>query len=314
MGPNAPWGPGGWTEHAAEYILGDPNDPASDVGTFLAARTDYKCGSTGSYAYETILLENFITEEYRLRDHIDRTDSCQPLAGDLEDYPTDCYKTQQDVIDELALQWDKTQDLSDGTPGYKGLMCFLTSLRSPFVTNDTQVVDGNFNDIDYPSGTNADYSGISTSEARWFYRAFQNNSGQSRSTFTVKITGSNVTSYTGDTTQIIPATSPGSGPNNLTGNNIFVEIRIPDMQNPFEGVAESGWLDLAKERGFIGHGGGLLAEGSGYGTGSNHILSGEKTFNCSIGARYILSGNWIVLRIKALSSWNKKIDKIEIVW
>ena len=272
-------GPSGWTPLTNESV-GNIND------TFMVYN------SSSSSSCDTDTKEEFVTEDYRLRDHT--VASQEPATATI-------YNSQTDVTAELNSGWDSSESLSTANPGYQGLMCYNGSLRSPIKTSDTGVANGDFSAITHPP-SNVNYSGISTNstERRYFYRAFKNTSGGAVNKWEMKVRGDNISSSS--YTQIEPISTATYGTNNIT-----IEIKVPGL---------TGWLDCAKTAtGQLVDGYGILEPNYISGpTGAHYVSStNERTISCSLGASGTLAGNYyIVVRVTADSTWIHALDKIEI--
>jgi hypothetical protein len=273
-------GPSGWTPLTNESV-GNISD------TFMVYN------SSSSSSCDTDTKEEFVTEDYRLRDH---------TVTNTAAYNTPLYDDQGDIS---LGSWDSSQSLDLTTDiGYRGLMCYNGSLRSPIKTSDTGVSSGDFDAITHPS-SNVNYSTISTNagEKRYFYRAFKNVGG-SAPKWTIKITGKNIgsSSYT----QIEPILGATYGTNNIT-----VEVKVPGPTI----ALRTGWLDCAKPAtGTYSNGFGILEGPYTSGDQGSHYISstGTAEFTCDYGTRAVPDGDYIVVRVTADSTWIHALDKIEV--
>ena len=155
----------------------------------------------------TVTQETFRAENYRL------------ISGS---YDAQAQVTSSDNT------WDSTKHMSGSNTGHAdGLLFYNSKLSAPRQGG----VSGDFrNSSDGGSiangpADNVNYSGI-TSGLRTFYRYFQNNSGGSKSNFSLAINGSGtiVTQTTG-----------------LDASRIHVLLKLPTNSSGFE----TGWMDMA---------------------------------------------------------------------
>ena len=141
------------------------------------------------------------------------------------------YNAQANVTD-AANAWDSDKHMTGSNAGHSdGLLFYNSALRKTSAggvsgdfrntTDGGSIANGPSDNVDYSSET----SGLKT-----FYRYFQNNSGGSKSNFSLTIEGTG--------TIVNSSTS-------LTGNNIRVLIKLPTTSAGFE----TGWMDLAVSRG-----------------------------------------------------------------
>ena len=133
-----------------------------------------------------------------------------------------------------------------------------------------------------------DYSGITTG-LRKFYRYFQNNSGGSKSNFSLTINGNG--------TIVDQQTS-------LSGNNIHVLIKLPTTSNSFE----TGWMDLA-----VAFATNQTENGDGCLDGTlDSSLNADN--NATFGVESVGSNEYIVVKVEADASWSGNISSMSISW
>ena len=195
------------------------------------------------------------------------------------------YNAQSNVTDG-ANAWDSTVSL--GT--VDGLLFYNSRLYSPIqggVSGDFRnTADGG--SISNGPSSNVDYSGI-TSGTRTFYRYFQNNSGGSKSNFSISINGSG--------TIVDQSTSLGT-------SNIHVLLKIPTTTSAFS----TGWMDLA-----VAFATGQNGDGAGCLDGSlDSSLSA--TNSGTFGTQSAGSNEYIMVKIEADASWTGYISSMSITW
>lgn len=218
----------------------------------------------------TVTSETFRSENYRL------------LSGS--------YDNQSDVID-AANSWDSDVHMSGSNAGYQdGLLYYNSSLRAPTagaVSGDFRNTSDGGSIINGPDD-NVDYSGITTG-LRTFYRYIQNNSGGSKSNFSLTINGSG--------TIVNQSTA-------LTGNRIHVLLKIPTTSVPFS----TGWMDLAVDfaTGDTGDGDGCLQ-----GTLDSSL---NATNTGTFGVESVGSNEYIMVKIEADASWTGNISSMSLTW
>ena len=171
-----------------------------------------------------------------------------------------------------------------------GMLFYNSALRSP----NQGGVSGDFRNtsdggsIGNGPGENVNYSGI-TSGLRTFYRYFQNNSGGSKSNFSLAINGSG--------TIVTQATT-------LNASRIHVLLKLPTNSSGFE----TGWMDMASA--FVT---GKTEDGDGCLDGSLDS-SLNATNNCTFGTQSVGSNEYILVKIEADASWTGNISQMTITW
>ena len=212
----------------------------------------------------TVVQETFRTENYRLQDGAYTTQS-SVIAGDNA--------------------WDSNESLIGSDGGHNaGLMFFNQQLVSPSQGANSS----NFAGITNGPGSNVDYSSI-TSGTRTFYRYFQNNTGGSKTDFSVTINGS--------------GTIVGSG-TTLNTSNFKVFFKIPETVNG----QSTGFMDLATAFATdqVGDNDGCL----------NGLFDSSlnATNNATFGTKFVANNEYIVMKIQADGSFTGHISQITIAW
>ena len=211
----------------------------------------------------TVLQETFRRENYRI------------ASGS--------YNAQANVTN-ASNAWDGSVHMS-GSGGYAdGLMFYNQRLYSPSQGANS----GNFFGIANGPGDNVNYGGI-TSGQRTFYRYFQNNSGGSKTGFSVTISGS--------------GTIVGSG-TSLNTSRIRVFFKIPTTS----GAQSTGWMDLtsAFSTGQILDNNGCL-EGS-----LDSSLNATNTV--TFGTQFVADDEYVCIRVEADASFTGYISQITVSW
>jgi len=213
----------------------------------------------------TVTSETFRAENYRL------------ISGS---YPT------QAAVTSSSNTWDSTTSLLT----VDGLLFYNSRLYAPKLGG----VSGDFRNttdggsIQNGPSSNLNYSGIN-SGIRTFYRYFQNNSGGSKTGFTITINGS--------------GTIVSSG-TSLSTSNIHVFLKLPTTTNSFE----TGWMDLATS--FSTN---QTADNDGCLEGSlDSSLNATNT--ATFGVESIGSNEYIMIKLEALATWTGYINQISISW
>lgn len=175
--------------------------------------------------------------------------------------------------------WDSTISLVGGDSNYNsGLLVYNGALRYPSINFSTLASNG-------PAG-NVNYSGASGN--RTFIGYFYAASSYSNFRFNVTATG---------TSFVEVATGP-------SGNNLTFEVLAPNTTVNAGGTVE--WKDAVKPKTADTQ---LGCYASTYG---NVIPT---NWGCSIGAKNTsTSGNVILIRITAASSWTGSISNVSIIW
>ena len=218
----------------------------------------------------TVTQETFRSETYRL------------LSGS---YNAQAQVTSSDNV------WDSEKHMSGSNTGHEdGLLFYNSSLRSP----NQGGVSGDFrNTADGGSiangpADNVNYSGI-TSGLRTFYRYFQNNSGGSKSNFSLAINGSG--------TIVTQATD-------LNASRIHVLLKLPTNSNGFK----TGWMDMASAFAT-----GKTEDGDGCLDGSLDS-SLNATNSCTFGTQSVGANEYILVKIEADGAWTGNISQMTITW
>jgi hypothetical protein len=213
----------------------------------------------------TVLSETFRAENYRIK--------------------SGSYTSQSSVTDSDNT-WDSTTSLST----VDGLLFYNSRLYAPAQGG----VSGDFRNtsdggsISNGPGSNVNYSSI-TSGKRTFYRYFQNNSGGSKTDFTITANGSG--------TIVSQGTSLGTG-------NISILIKIPNTN----GGQSTGWMDVALpfETGETGDGAGCL-NGS---LDSSLNATNAGTF----GTVFVGDDEYVVVKIEADASFTGYVSRLTLAW
>ena len=213
----------------------------------------------------TVTSETFRAENFRL------------VSGS---YPT------QAAVTSSSNTWDSTTSLLT----VDGLLFYDSRLYAPKLGG----VSGDFRNtadggsIQNGPSSNLNYSGIN-SGIRTFYRYFQNNSGGSKTGFSITINGS--------------GTIVSSGAS-LSTSNIHVFLKLPTTTNSFE----TGWMDLATS--FSTN---QTSDNDGCLEGSlDSSLNATNT--ATFGVESISSNEYIMIKIEALATWTGYINQISISW
>jgi hypothetical protein len=212
----------------------------------------------------TVLVETFRRENYRL------------ITGN--------YNAQSDVT-AGGNAWDSTTHMSGSNAGHDdGLMFYNQRLLSPSQGANS----GNFSTIANGPAENVNYSSI-TSGTRTFYRYFQNNTGGSKTDFSVTINGS--------------GTIVNSG-GSLNTSNIKVFLKLPTTT----AGKSTGFMDLATAfaTGQVGDNDGCL--------NGEFDSSLNATNNATFGTQFAENNEYIVIKIQADASFTGHISQITVAW
>tara|TARA_B100000700_G_scaffold329909_1_gene453593 strand:- start:730 stop:2913 length:2184 start_codon:yes stop_codon:yes gene_type:complete len=191
----------------------------------------------------------------------------------------------QAAITHSDQAWDGSESLAGSDAGHNtGLMFYNQRLVSPSQGANS----GNFSTIANGPGSNVNYSGI-TSGTRTFYRYFQNNSGGSKTGFSVTINGSG--------TIVASGTS-------LNSSRIKVFFKLPETS----GGQSTGFMDLATafSTGQVSDNDGCL-EGS-----LDSSLNATNTV--TFGTQFVADDEYIVVKIQADGSFTGHISQITVSW
>ena len=211
----------------------------------------------------TVLKETFRRENYRLID------------GN--------YNAQANVTDSNNA-WDGTESLVGSDAGHNtGLMFYNQRLYSP----KQGANNGNFSGIANGPGSNVNYSGATG--VRTFYRYFQNNSGGSKTGFSLTIQGSGT------------IVSSGTAFNT---SRIKVFLKLPATS----GAQSTGWMDLATSfsTGQVSDNDGCL-EGS-----LDSSLNATNTV--TFGTQFVADDEYIMIKIQADSTYTGYVSQITVSW
>ena len=194
------------------------------------------------------------------------------------------YANQASITDS-GNAWDSDESLAGSDAGHNtGLMFYDQELVSPAQGANS----GNFSAITNGPGSNVNYSGI-TSGTRTFYRYFQNNSGGSKTGFSVTINGSG--------TIVASGTS-------LNASRIKVFFKLPETSD----AQSTGFMDLATafSTGQVSDDDGCL-EGS-----LDSSLNATNTV--TFGTQFVAANEYIVIKVQADASFTGNISQITVSW
>lgn len=187
------------------------------------------------------------------------------------------YNSQGDIG---AGSWSSSESLVDNN----GLMFYDEKLVAP----NAGVLNSNFTAVTNGPADNVNYSGIN-SGVRTFYRYFTNNTGGSKSNFSITINGSGTLV---------------SNSSSLSGNNLRVFFKIPQTS-----IGQStGFMDLS-----LPFANGQYTDNSGCLIGSldNSLPA---TNNASFGIKTVSNGEHILIKIEADASWSGNVSSISLNW
>tara|TARA_R110001583_G_scaffold48919_8_gene153117 strand:+ start:4456 stop:6651 length:2196 start_codon:yes stop_codon:yes gene_type:complete len=212
----------------------------------------------------SVLSETFRRENYRI------------ISGS--------YNTQASVT-HADNTWDGDKHMSGSNTGYaNGLMFYNQRLYSPSQGANS----GNFSGISNGPSNNVNYSGI-TSGQRTFYRYFQNNSGGSKTGFSLTINGSG-TIVSSDTS--------------LNSSRIKVFVKLPTTS----GGQATGWMDLAASFST-----GQISDDSGCLEGSlDSSLNATNTV--TFGTQFAADDEYVCVRVEADASYTGYVSQITVSW
>tara|TARA_R110000868_G_scaffold386211_1_gene654394 strand:- start:139 stop:1290 length:1152 start_codon:yes stop_codon:yes gene_type:complete len=206
--------------------------------------------------------ENFRSEYYRIK------------SGN--------YNAQSDIASNT---WDSSVSIDSGTSGYDdGLIFYNSRVYAPKMGANS----GNFSGITNGPALNVNYSGINSGE-RTLYRYFQNNSGGSKTGFSLVLNGSGTIIDNGSS---------------LSTSNFKVYVKLPQTSSS----QSTGWMDLATafSTGQVDDNDGCL-EG-----GLDNSLSATNTV--TFGTQFVAANEYIVIKIKADASFTGYISQITTSW
>ena len=187
--------------------------------------------------------------------------------------------------------YDSQSDISSGTwtssvslTTNDGLMFYNERLVAP----SAGALSGNFSAVTNGPSGNVDYSSINSGK-RTFYRYFTNNTGGSKSNFSITING---------TGTLV------SNLDSLNGNKLRVFFKIPETS-----INQStGFMDLC------------LPFANGQYTNNSGCLIGSldsslpATNNASFGIKTVSNGEHILIKIEADASWSGNVSSISLNW
>jgi len=211
----------------------------------------------------TVLAETFRRENYRI------------VSGS---YETQASATHSDNT------WDGTIHMSGSGDHADGLMFYNQRLYAPKQGANSS----NFVGISNGPVGNVNYSGISSGQ-RTFYRYFQNNSGGSKTGFSLVINGSGT----------IVASSTA-----LNASRLRVFLKIPTTT---AGQA-TGWMDLAS------------AFSTGQVSDNNGCLEGSldsslnATNTVTFGTQFVADDEYIVIRVEADAAFTGYVSQLTVSW
>jgi hypothetical protein len=209
----------------------------------------------------------------------------EPFRGESYRMVSGSYGAQADVTNS-SNEWDSTDSLLSND----GMLFYNQRLYAPSqggVSGDFRNTTDGGSIANGPS-SNVNYSTITTGE-RTFYRKFQNNSGGSKSNFSLTINGSG--------TIVSHGTS-------YTSSNLKVFIKLPTTGDSFE----TGWMDLA-----TAFATGQTNDGDGCLQGSLDS-SLNATNNATFGTQSVGSNEYIMVIIKTDASFTGYINSMSLSW
>ena len=211
----------------------------------------------------TVLQETFRRENYRI--------------------VSSSYDAQANVTD-ASNSWDGSVHMSGSGGHADGLMFYNQRLYSPSQGANS----GDFSGISNGPNDNVDYSGI-TSGQRTFYRYFQNNSGGSKTGFSLTINGS--------------GTIVDSG-TSLNSSRIRVFAKLPTTS----ANQSTGWMDLA-----TAFATGQVSDNDGCLEGSlDSSLNATNTV--TFGTQFVADNEYICVRVEADASFTGYISQMTVSW
>ena len=198
--------------------------------------------------------------------------------------PDDVVYTNQASVTGSG-DWDSTDTLVNGLMVYDGKLIYP---------------DGNFknkgevgsDDYFYAPANNPNYT--STTGSKYYYRIFQNDQVGSKTGFVLRLQGDG-------STLIAPEGT-------LSTTNIKVSVKLPETGDS----QSTGYLNVAKafETGQYDD-----DDGSLNGSLSSQITSGNTTTNnVTLGQKFVLNNEYIILRIEADENWTGYLSNIEVDW
>ena len=214
----------------------------------------YNISEASSETLKTI--ENFDGESYRLN--------------------TNAFAAQNDVGSNA---YTSTTSLASNS----GLQVWNRRLVAPTQSTNS----GNFSTIANGPAGNPNYSGL-TSGTKTYYRKFTNNTGGSKSNFTLVIQGEG-TLIANDAT--------------LNGNKLQVFVKLP---GPVGNT--TGWMDVS-----------LPFATNNYADNAGCLVEAfdstlDSTILGTIGTKFVENNEHIVIKIVADATWTGHIDELRIIW
>jgi hypothetical protein len=187
-------------------------------------------------------------------------------------------------VTDAGNAWDGSVHMSGSGGHSDGLMFYNQRLYAP----NQGANSSNFGGISNGPSDNVNYSGISAGQ-RTFYRYFQNNSGGSKTGFSLTINGSG--------TIVSSATS-------LNSSRLRVFIKLPTTS----GGQSTGWMDLAE------------AFSTGQVSDNNGCLEGSldsslnATNTVTFGTEFVADNEYICVRVEADATFTGYVSQITVSW
>ena len=197
--------------------------------------------------------------------------------------------TQQSHVTASSNSWDSTVSLVGSDAGHNaGLMIFNGKLVG-FVGSQNTNVD--FDALIGPSG-NPDYSSVPAA-TREYIRWFRNTEGAARQMFQITLNGSGT----------IIAAGGSLGAN----SNLQVSFKIPSSNS----AQSTGWMDIATNfaTGQNGDDDGCFDSGNGVFDSSLNATNWG-----TFGTKFVNNNEYILMRVKAYSSWTGNITQATLAW
>jgi len=211
----------------------------------------------------TVLLETFRRENYRLQ------------SGSYD---------AQSGVTNASNTWNSGSHVSGSGGHADGLIFYNQRLYTPSQGTNS----GNFSTITNGPAGNVNYSGL-TSGTKTFYRYFQNNSGGSKTDFTLAINGSGT---------IVSAGTAFS----TARIKVFLKIPATDASQ------STGWMDLATafSTGQVGDDDGCLSGD----LDSSLNASNTVTF----GTQFVADDEYIMMKIEADAAFTGYVSQVQVTW
>jgi len=192
----------------------------------------------------------------------------------------------------FAYPWNPATNMETGDAAHNtGLIVYDGKLRSPQKVGLSGDL-GDFRNVSeggqlVSANGNPDYSSL-TNSTREYIRYFQNNTGGSKTDFTVAING------TGTIVSNVTA---------LSGNNVRVFFKLPTGA-----AGATGWMDMA-----LDFATGQNGDNAGCRVGS-FDSSLDATNNITFGTQSVANGEYILIKVVADKTWTGNISQIGISW